>query len=73
MAQEVEAHLVTAGMLVESPTLSLLVVVSLGMTLHPPCLLLVVRVFGKLASVSVPQCSYNVVCHHHCGNVCVNG
>ncbi|MEQ2185687.1 hypothetical protein GOODEAATRI_020859 [Goodea atripinnis] len=46
VAQEVGVHPVTSGLLVQTPALSVSVVVSLGKTLHPPWLLMVVRRLG---------------------------
>lgn len=43
MAQMVEVHLITSGLLVQTSAPFILVVVSLGI-LHPLCLLVVVRV-----------------------------
>lgn len=59
MAQEARACLLTGGFLVQTPALSVSAPVSLGKTLHPSCLLVVVRGSGgasmcSLASVSVP-------------------
>ncbi|MEQ2316287.1 hypothetical protein AMECASPLE_031086 [Ameca splendens] len=50
------------------------VVVSFGRTLHPPCLLMVVRgLGGSLASYSLPEGSsgHNVAYHCWCVNVCM--
>ncbi|MEQ2300628.1 hypothetical protein AMECASPLE_027658 [Ameca splendens] len=59
---------------------SVSVVVSLDKTLHPLCLLMVVRGLGgasvwqsHLCQAAQGNCGYNVVYHCQCVNVCMNG
>ncbi|MED6234302.1 hypothetical protein ATANTOWER_026542 [Ataeniobius toweri] len=62
---------VTGGLSVGAPAMSVSVVVSLGETLHPPCLLIdgsVAPVYGSLTSVSLSQgsCGLATISVYHC-------
>lgn len=76
---QVGAYSVTGGLPVQTPTLSILVIVFYDKTLAHLAYWwsesLMVPVFVSISSVSLPQdsCVYYIADHYKCVNVCLNG